>query len=304
MDDGRWRELARQQDGVLARRQLRALGVTEATVRNHLRVGRWAERTPTVLTTTTGMLSWRQRLWVAVLHAGPGAMVGGLSAASAHGLKHWKRDDITVLVDNPLSFEPVDGVGFFRTRRPRADWVEPGLLPVAKVEPAILLFAGYEANARTAHGAIAAVVQQRLSTPDRLARWLSTMRCLRRSREFRLLLGDLGAGAQSVSEIDVRRACRQFGLVPPRRQTRRRDRSGRIRFTDCEWELPDGRILVLEVDGAFHMEFTQYTDDVRRQRALTTTTRIVIRCTAYELRYEPDLVMEDLQALGVRRLAS
>lgn len=304
MDDGRWRELARQQDGVLARRQLRQLGVTEATIRNHLRVGRWAERTSTVLTTTTGVLTWRQRLWAAVLHAGPGAMVGGLSAAAVHGLRHWDRDDITVLVDNPLSFEPVDGVCFFRTRRPRADWVAAGLLPVAKVEPAILLFAGYEANARTAHGAVAAVVQQRLTTPDRLARWLSTMRCLRRSRDIKLLLGDLGAGAQSVSEIDVRRACREFGLVPPRRQTRRRDRTGRIRFTDCEWELPDGRILVLEVDGAFHLEFMQYTDDVRRQRALTTPSRIVIRCTAYELRYEPDLVMEDLQALGVRRLAS
>ena len=42
----------------------------------------------------------------------------------------------------------------------------------------------------------------------------------------------------------------------PDRQVRRRDASGRVRFTDAQWPLPDGRIVVLEVEGGFHMEVT------------------------------------------------
>jgi hypothetical protein len=112
---------------------------------------------------------------------------------------------------------------------------------------------------------------------------------------------DIEGGAQSAAELDVRRMCRTFGLPLPRRQRPRRDRDGRWRFTDCEWLLPDGRTVVLEVDGAFHLEFEQYAADVRRQRRLTTTSTIVVRCTSIELRDDPAGVAQDLAALGVGR---
>ena len=301
MDNGRWRGLAAAQAGVLARRQLVELGVPQSVVRRHLRVERWAERTPTVVTTTTGPLSWEQRLWVAALHAGPGALIGGLTAAKVHGLRHWDRDDITVLVDDELSFDDVEGIDFFRTRRQLGAWRARTELPLCRIEPAILLFAAYESHPRTAQGAITAVVQQKLTTPAALRGCLDTMRPLRRAQLFRELLADLAGGTQSLAEIDVGKACRLFGLRPPARQRPRLDREGKRRFTDCEWDLPDGRTLVLEVDGAFHAEVNHYGDDLRRQRKLTTMQRIVIRCTAYEIRNEPEAVMEDLIALGVPR---
>ena len=62
-----------------------------------------------------------------------------------------------------------------------------------------------------------------------------------------------------------------------------------------------GRVLVLEVDGAFHLEVSAYTSDMRRQRRLTTAQRLVLRCSATELRHEPEQVMADLIALGVPR---
>ena len=37
---------------------------------------------------------------------------------------------------------------------------------------------------------------------------------------------------------------------------------------------------------------------MRRQRKLTTKDRIVVRCAAEELRYDPAAVMADLLALG------
>ncbi|HET8603757.1 MAG TPA: hypothetical protein VFM09_07500 [Marmoricola sp.] len=301
MDDHRWLAVAERQHGVMSRLQLRDLGVTRSTIRAHVRARRWTWRTESVLTITTGPLSWPQRLWVAVLHAGPGSLVGGLTAARVHGLRHWDRDDVTVLVRSELSFDPVPGVRFFRTRRPLDDWGSRLALPTCRIEPAILLQSAYERHPRTAHGAIAAVVQQRLSTPERLRHQLEQMHPLRRAGQFRSLLLDLAGGAQSVAEVDVRRACRRCGVVPPARQRPRLDRSGRQRWTDCEWDLPDGVVVVLEVDGAHHAEVRQYNDDIRRQRKLTTRRRILVRCSAYEVRHDPDDVMEDLIALGVPR---
>ena len=124
----------------------------------------------------------------------------------------------------------------------------------------------------------------------------------RRSREFRSLLADVSGGVHSLAERDLRRACTAFGVAPPRSQKPRRDRAGRLRFTDAEWDLADGRVLVLEVEGGFHDDAMQSSADKSRARKLTTSRRIVVACTAYELRYEAASVMEDLIALGVPRV--
>src|SRR5690348_2298915 len=113
-----WRDLAEHQGGMLSLAQLRYLGVTRAETRHHIAMERWRHRTSSVISTTTGPLSREQQLWMAVLHGGPTALIGGLSAAEVHGMRNWHRDDITVVVDDDLSFEPLPGVIFFRSRRP------------------------------------------------------------------------------------------------------------------------------------------------------------------------------------------
>lgn len=296
-------ELVEVQAGLVARRQLIALGLDSDRVRNQVAAGRWCMRTPRVIGTTTGPLSPEQRRWLAVLHAGPREMLGGLSAAELHGLVGWPREDITVLVDDELAFEPVEGVRFFRSRRPFDLLRHPGPgIARARLEPAVLLFAAYDAAPRTAHGCLAATVQQRLTSADRLAEWVEQLRPLRRAKSFRAALVDVGAGAHSAAELDVRRMCRRRGLALPSSQRTRTDRAGRRRWTDCEWRLPGGLTLILEVDGAFHLDVAQYADDIRRQRALTTPTRLVVRCTADELRHDDATIADDLAALGVPRL--
>lgn len=290
--------------GVLSERALREAEITRGFVRNQISAGRWQARTHSTLTTTTGPLTREQFMWVALEHAGPAALLGGLTAAQALGMRNWARDEVTVIVDQELSFDAIDGVRFFRTRRNLDDLRHPTHQPrTCRIEPAILLFAAHEPNRRTAMGAIAATVQQRLTTPERLGEWARILRPLRRASGIREMLGDLAGGSQSLAEIDVLRLCRSWGLAAPRRQKRRKDRSGRYRFTDCEWDLPDGRVLVLEIDGAFHLDVENYTEDVRRQRGLTTDRRIVIRCTTQEARHDPLPLVADLLALGVPRAA-
>ncbi len=297
-----WERVAAAQAGLISRRQLNELGVDRWRVRNQIAARRWVELTSMVIATTTGPLSREQTMWAGVLHAGPGSLVGGLSAAELAGLKNWHRDEVTILVPKELEFDDdeLPGVRFVRTRRNlnRMRSRAPGV-PRAAIEPAILLFAGYQNSTRTAQGVLAASVQQGLTTPEDLLRWVKAMRPLRWARLFRRAVGDIAGGAQSLAEMDVRRMCRVGRLAPPLRQSRRRDTTGRWRFTDCHWRLPDGSMVILEVDGSFHMDVEHWEDDLARQRRLSHRDRTIVRCTARELRDEPERVAADLRALGV-----
>ena len=177
----------------------------------------------------------------------------------------------------------------------------PGI-PRCCLEPAVLLGAAYTALNRPAHGVLAASVQQRLTTPQVLLEWVDRMAPLRRAKPFERTLADIAGGAHSGAERDVSRMCRRFGLPQPRRQLTRVDSAGRRRWTDCEWQLPEGSTLVLEVDGTFHLEVRQWQDDLRRARRLTTRHRLVVRCTAYEVRHETAELAAELVALGLPQL--
>ncbi|KAA1418981.1 hypothetical protein F0U44_10980 [Nocardioides humilatus] len=302
MRDERWRGLAAQQAGLVTRAQLRELGIERWTVNHRIATERWAEPSSTVVATTTGALTRRQLMWLGVLHAGGESLVGDLSAAEVHGLRNWHRDDVVVWTRRGLDVgdEPLPGIRFVETRRPlHLMRNRQSVLPLARLEPAVLRFAAYQRSTRTAEGVLAAVVQQQLTNPAALLDWVDLMQPLRWSKRFKRALGEIAGGAQSTAEIDVRRMCRSFGLAMPVRQTKRRDASGRWRYTDNDWKRPDGRTVVLEVDGAFHMDVDHWEDDLARQRALTTPDRMIVRCTARELRDEPWAVARDLKALGV-----
>ena len=158
-----------------------------------------------------------------------------------------------MIVANNDSFEPVSGVETFRTRRPLGLLRHPSPLPTCTLEPAVLLWAAHAPALRSGLGVLAAVVQQRLTTPEILASWIGLLKPLRRAPAMRELLHDLAGGSQSLAEVD----------------------------------------------GAFHVDVRHYELDVRRQRRLTTPTRVVIRCTSQELRTEPWVLAADLRALGV-----
>lgn len=232
-------------------------------------------------------------------------MVSHLTAAEVAGLRNWQREEITILVPYQTDTGArADGIRLVRTRRDLTELRDPDAAPAAcRLEPAVLLFAAEERSNRTAQAVLAAAVQQRLTTPDRLADWIDRLRPLRKAPLLRAAVSDIAGGAQSLAEIDIVRLCRRRRLAPPRRQVKRRDAEGRVRFTDCEWELADGRVLVLEVDGGFHMEVEHWEDDLARQRALSSTHRVMVRCTARELRDEADRVADDLVRLGVPRAA-
>lgn len=293
--DKPWEALASGQCGMLARRQLRALGISRQIISGHVKAGRWLTRSQNVISTFTGNLDHEQRAWLGVLHAGGSALVGGLTAAKLQGLRRWERDDVTILVSAKVILDPLPGFSFVRTRRPLARMRRKDVpLPMARLEPAVLLHAAYHETLRSGVGLLAAAVQQRRASAASLLWWLERMVPLRGLEHFRRALTDISDGAQSTAEIDIGAMCVAFGLPQPIRQRQRRDSRGILRFTDAEWDLPHGHVLVLEVDGAFHMDVEHWQDDIARQRGLSSPTRHVIRCTAFELRTDPSLVAHDL----------
>lgn len=294
-----WINLARRQSGLLTRHQLNRLGLTSNHVDAQLSARRWQEVSSTVLATTTGTLTRQQLMWAGVLHAGPRSAIGGLTALEVHGLANWHRDEITVLLEKSHNLEKIQGIRFVETRRPIQLLTSSKALPTWRVEPAALLWAAYTPVTRSAYGLLSACVQQQLTTPYRLDTWITRMRPLRRAKPFRRVLGELAEGSQSLAELDVITMCDRFGLPRPARQTRRTDSAGRTRYTDAEWELLDGRVVVLEVDGAFHMDVQHWGLDLERHRQLVATGKIVIRCTAVQVREQPESIARDLRRLGV-----
>jgi hypothetical protein len=282
----------------VARRQLVALGYSDHYADSQIAAERWQLVSDVVVCTTTGPLSREQLMWAGVLHAGPGSAIGGLTALERRGLKNWHRDDITVLLAKSHNVEPLPGVKFVETRRPVGLYAT-GEPPTWRTEPAGLLFAGYSRSRRTAYGLLAAVVQQGLTTPGRLLIEIDRMRPLRWAKPFKRTLGLIAEGAHSVAEMRVVRMCVDHGLPLPDRQTPRVDASGRLRYSDALWQLPGGKVVILEVDGGFHMEIQHWEGDITRERDLIATGAIVLRCTARELHDEPHRVAASLRAVGV-----
>ena len=112
-------------------------------------------------------------------------------------------------------------------------------------------------------------------------------------------MADIAGGAHALSEIDFAALCRSARLPEPNRQVVRVESSGRRRYLDAEWELEDGRLLVVEVDGSIHLLPQQWFDDQFRQNVVTLSGAIVLRFPSMVVRTQPDLVVAQIrQAMG------
>jgi hypothetical protein len=155
--------------------------------------------------------------------------------------------------------------------------------------------AGSFAAPRPACGILAAAVQQRLVTVERLRSELDLNPRLRHRRILRAALADIAQGSDALSEIDFARLCRRFGLPAPTQQFVRRERSGRRRYLDATWRRRDGRLVVVEIDGALHLAVDRWWRDQLRQNELAVADALVLRYPSVVVRTEPELVARQLR---------
>lgn len=246
----------------------------------------------------------RQLMWIAVLDAGPLAALGSHTALELMGFEPFAVEaaDIHLIVPRGRHVTALADVRVHESRRIHSGDVRRiDGLPCTDAARSVLDAAAWQPYPRFACTMVAAAVQQRLVTGAELDAAMREVGRIRHKAYLRLAIADVAGGAQSIGEIDLARVCRRFDLVPPVRQVKRTDGSGRVRYHDAEWELPGGGSVVLEVDGGHHWDAVHWEADMRRERSIVVCGQRVLRCTNFELRAEPGALVRDLLALGVPR---
>jgi hypothetical protein len=156
-------------------------------------------------------------------------------------------------------------------------------------------WASTDAEARTI---LSAGIQQRLVRATDMLQIVEAVPNLRRRRVIKLTLRDVAGGAHSLPEIDFSELCRTFGLPDPSRQVPRFDSSGRRRWLDVFWDEFD---LVVEIDGLFHMEASQWWSDMWRGNEHAVRLEGVLRYPSFAIREEPERVASQVaEALRAR----
>jgi hypothetical protein len=300
------RHFAVRQHGVMHRDQLRALDISRNYVTSQIDAKRWTAVGQNVVLLQNAPPLRDQLMWLAVLDASDDVALGSHTSLELAGFKSFSREagQVHLIIQRGARTTPMPGVRVHESRRLRAeDIVLTRGLPRTETARSVLDAAAWQPYPRFACLMVAAAVQQRLTTAERLDAAMRTVGRIRHKAYLRLAIADVAAGAESLGEIDLAHLCRKFGLVAPNRQNRRRDSSGRWRYLDSEWDLPSGEVVVLEIDGRHHLDVANWQADMKRERSIVISRRWVLRATVLELRLEAASVFADLRAMGVPTLA-
>jgi very-short-patch-repair endonuclease len=281
--------------GVAHRADLRAAGVTRAEVRTEVEAGRWTKRGRHTVQLGTGELSPEARLWQAVWESGSGAVLDGVSALVASGLRGFEPHRVDIALPDRNRRHRMPGVRLHRRRV--LGPVEAVGIPRARADVAALRAAQWAVSDRQALLILCLVVQQRIVPAERLWRAQDVLTPHRRRRLLLRALQDICGGAHALSELDLAGMLRRRGLPEPSRQVVRELPNGRV-YLDVRW---DALGLVLEVDGGHHALALMPVDDALRQNELVLTGETVLRIPVLGLRLQPERFLDQVER-GMRLL--
>lgn len=281
-------------DTVVRVRTLLASGWTASRIRAQLNANRW-QRVGTAIIRHNGDPSTTELRQVALAVQGPRALLTAFTGLHEGGLTGWDRSEIHLLVPRGARVVRPAELLLRIHYTGRWDLVEQAhARRLHAAAPAAVLAAAECDNPRHGCGLLAAVVQQRLTSAGAVIRAVEAAPRIRHRALFLAAARDIAGGAEALSEIDFARLCRRAGLPSPNRQRVRRDRYGRRRYLDAEWELRNGRRVVVEVDGAVHLNWRIRAADELRQNELVLTGDLVLRFPSVTVRCEPALVIDQL----------
>jgi hypothetical protein len=292
-------EVCSRQCDVVTREQLAAGGVSHDIVRSQVRAGRWQLAGARIVVLHNGPLTPEQARWRAVLGQPHPAALAALTAAQCYGLAGFEATRIHVVTAARTALSRFPDTVVHVSRRFTARHVHPTRRPpMVRLERAVIDAAAWERSRRRAAGLVAAAVQQRLTTPQRLTRELRRAGQVRHRRLLAAVLADLAGGAHSLAEIDLVRVCRLAGLAAPSRQVVRSVTAGggrRRYYLDAHF----GGFTV-EVDGQPHFVVAGWVNDTVRQNELVILGDRVLRVPSLLLRTAPELVADQLRRAHLR----
>ena len=289
-DDGtQW--LLRDQLGLLTRAQLRTAGVTESALRWNL-ARRWRVLLPGVYQLGRAQPTRIQREVAALLLAGPGAMLGGLTAAARMGITSAKPGDtVHLLVPAPRVSRRVAWVSVTRTRRPDQHPATNGAVILTSPARAVL-DAAAQSGAKDAATAIGIeAIQRRLVTVDDLVHELG-QRNRRGSAMARLAVQAAGTGAWSPPEATLLAALQRSSVLPEA-WANPTLANGSTRLTTPDVWFDDVALAVMVHSRRHHASGNDWDRTVEQDGDLTAAGLVVIGVT-------PNRIFSDLAAVVTR----
>ncbi|TYC00844.1 DUF559 domain-containing protein [Micromonospora sp. WP24] len=291
-DDLTW--LLFHQDDVIRLDQARC-HLSPSAIRHRVETGRWRQVHRAIYVTHSGPVGPEQFRWIAVLAAGPAALLGGLSAAQAWGLRRYESGTVHLLTPAAHRARSLpSGVRLHRTTvLSEEDVLQVGLPPRTLPARSLVDAAQWAASDEEARAIVAAGFQQRLVAGDDLHRVLDRLPRARRRRLIMRTASDAGGGAHSLAELDFLGLVRRAGLPEPSRQVVRYDSAGRRRYLDAwfkEWRVH------VEIDGGQHHDPRAAWADMRRQNDVWLDGDRVLRFPAWAIRARPEEVIRQLRA--------
>lgn len=273
--------------------RLRALGVTRWQARAQVNAGRWVRRGRQTFATAPGQLEDQAARWRAVWEAGERiALVDGVSALRAHGLKGWSEDLVHISAVHNHNVGRIEGVSVHKVaRRVEGERTSTGL-PCTQPAVAAVRAAHWAVSDRQAATLMAMTVQQRLATGQQLLDAVAQVRGRNRRAFIHRIALDVADGAHALGELEFAAACRRRGMPEPTRQSIRR-LSDRKAYLDVFFEEYG---VVVEIDGAGHQWGLKALDDHLRDNAVVINGDRVLRINVIGLRLHEDEFMEQVRA--------
>lgn len=286
--------LAAHQGGVVSVAQLRGAGVTRETIR--WRSSRhWRMVLPGVLCLHTGLPTEQQRLMAALLLAGEGSWLGGMTAAALHGVRGARvAAPIRVLVPAPRRARTVAWVSITSTTLAAEPVVHRGPLRLSCL-PRAVIDAAAQTDDQPARGIIHDAVQRRLVRLDDLEHWLD-LRGRPGSGRLRRLLEEAAAGTWSVPESDLLALVRRSSILPePWANPLVTGPAGEALTSPDLW-LDEVAMALMVQSRQFHGEVLDWDGTVESASDLSALRVVVVGITPSALRRDPSGQLRRIEA--------
>ncbi|MFC6238493.1 hypothetical protein [Longivirga aurantiaca] len=231
----------------------------------------------------TGALSVEQMGHAALLHAGERAALDALTALELRGFTRWSTADVEILVPHGVVVSPLPGVRVHHTRHlDTIDLTTVGGLACVTTARATIDAASRQRGRRRAAGLVLAAVQQGIVTPEGVVDCLARLTKVRFVDTIREAAEHAADGADALTEVTVGALLRRAGLTSFRRQHVLQTPEG-VRRYDLAVDLPDGSLLLIEVDGPTHDDPARRAADLAKDAAAVALGHQVLHVPAQVL---------------------
>jgi len=292
--DRRVIDIWRSQCDLITRPQALAAGLTDAMLRSRLRAGGpWTAALPGVYFVHGGALTAGQREAAAVLYAGQGSVITGISALARMGMRVSIPDIVDVLVPHDQRRASCKFVRIIRTRRmPDHAWLTDGLswAPAAR---SVADAARLRDEPNYVRALVADAVQQRKCTVQDLAAEVDAGPN-RGSAALRAALGEVSDGIRSVAEGDLRKLIKSGRLPPPMYNPRLFVGDAFLAKPDAWWTEAG---VAVEVDSReWHLSPADWERTQARHAAMSAHGILVLHYAPRRIRTDGAAVLAEIRA--------